>query len=98
MSPTATLAPRLPITTDPENSEFPFAELRSWITPVAQFYVRTPGDMPPRDHSLAGRTVANLFFEPSTRTRGSFELAATRLGADVVNLDLQSSSRVKGCR
>jgi aspartate carbamoyltransferase catalytic subunit len=40
--------------------------------------------------------VANLFFEPSTRTRVSFELAATRLGADVVNLDLHSSSRVKG--
>jgi aspartate carbamoyltransferase catalytic subunit len=52
--------------------------------------------MPPRDQSLAGRTVANLFFEPSTRTRVSFELAATRLGADVVNLDLHSSSRVKG--
>jgi aspartate carbamoyltransferase catalytic subunit len=63
---------------------------------LAQFYVRVPGDMPPRDQSLAGRTVANLFFEPSTRTRVSFELAATRLGADVVNLDLQSSSRVKG--
>jgi aspartate carbamoyltransferase catalytic subunit len=58
---------------------------------LAQFYVRTPGDMPPRDQSLAGRTVANLFFEPSTRTRVSFELAATRLGADVVNLALQSS-------
>jgi aspartate carbamoyltransferase catalytic subunit len=63
---------------------------------LAQFYVRSPGDMPPRDQSLAGRTVANLFFEPSTRTRVSFELAARRLGADVVNLDLQSSSRVKG--
>jgi len=63
---------------------------------LAQFYARTPGDMPPRDQSLAGRTVANLFFEPSTRTRVSFELAAMRLGADVVNLDLQSSSRVKG--
>ena len=63
---------------------------------LAQFYVRHPGDMPARDQSLAGRTVANLFFEPSTRTRVSFELAATRLGADVVNLDLHSSSRVKG--
>ena len=40
--------------------------------------------------------MANLFFEPSTRTRVSFELAARRLGADVVNLDLHSSSRVKG--
>jgi aspartate carbamoyltransferase catalytic subunit len=63
---------------------------------LAQFYVRYPGDMPARDQSLAGRTVANLFFEPSTRTRVSFELAAMRLGADVVNLDMQSSSRVKG--
>jgi aspartate carbamoyltransferase catalytic subunit len=63
---------------------------------LAQFYVRVPGDMPPRDQTLAGRTVANLFFEPSTRTRVSFDLAARRLGADVVNLDLQSSSRVKG--
>jgi aspartate carbamoyltransferase catalytic subunit len=63
---------------------------------LAQFYVRLPGDVPARDQSLAGRTVANLFFEPSTRTRVSFELAARRLGADVVNLDLQTSSRSKG--
>jgi aspartate carbamoyltransferase catalytic subunit len=63
---------------------------------LAQFYVREPGNRPARDQSLAGYTVANLFFEPSTRTRVSFELAALRLGADVVNLDMQSSSRVKG--
>ncbi len=63
---------------------------------LAQFYVRVPGELPARDQSLAGRTVANLFFEPSTRTRVSFELAARRLGADVVNLDMQGSSRVKG--
>jgi aspartate carbamoyltransferase catalytic subunit len=63
---------------------------------LAQFYVRVPGEVPARDQSLWGRTVANLFFEPSTRTRVSFELAARRLGADVVNLDMQSSSRVKG--
>jgi len=63
---------------------------------LAQFYVRTPGDLAARDGALLGRTVANLFSEPSTRTRVSFELAATRLGADVVNLDLHSSSRVKG--
>ena len=63
---------------------------------LAQFYVREAGDLPARDQSLSGHTVANLFFEPSTRTRVSFELAALRLGADVVNLDMQSSSRVKG--
>jgi aspartate carbamoyltransferase catalytic subunit len=63
---------------------------------LAQFYVRAPGDLPAMDQSLVGHTVANLFFEPSTRTRVSFELAAQRLGAEVVNLDMQSSSRVKG--
>src|SRR5688500_20389818 len=63
---------------------------------LAQFYVREPGDLAARDQTLAGHTVANLFFEPSTRTRVSFELAAHRLGADVVNLDMESSSRVKG--
>jgi aspartate carbamoyltransferase catalytic subunit len=45
---------------------------------------------------LGGRTVLNLFFEPSTRTRTSFELAARRLGADVVNFDIGFSSTAKG--
>ncbi|MFC5740218.1 aspartate carbamoyltransferase catalytic subunit [Dyella tabacisoli] len=45
---------------------------------------------------LTGRTVLNLFFEPSTRTRTSFELAARRLGADVINFDLGLSSTSKG--
>jgi aspartate carbamoyltransferase catalytic subunit len=45
---------------------------------------------------LRGRTVVNLFFEPSTRTRTSFELAATRLSAEVVNFDVAQSSAVKG--
>lgn len=45
---------------------------------------------------LAGRTVLNLFFEPSTRTRTSFELAARRLGADVINFDIGFSSTSKG--
>ena len=45
---------------------------------------------------LTGRTVLNLFFEPSTRTRTSFELAARRLGADVVNFDIGFSSTAKG--
>jgi aspartate carbamoyltransferase catalytic subunit len=46
--------------------------------------------------SLEGRTVVNLFVEPSTRTRTSFELAATRLGANVVSIDSESSSFRKG--
>jgi len=45
---------------------------------------------------LAGRTVLNLFFENSTRTRTSFEIAARRLGADVVNFDVSHSSTAKG--
>ena len=45
---------------------------------------------------LAGRTVCTLFFEPSTRTRGSFHLAATRLGADVLGFDVHASSTKKG--
>lgn len=45
---------------------------------------------------LAGETVALLFCEPSTRTRFSFELAARRLGADVLTLDESTSSRTKG--
>jgi aspartate carbamoyltransferase catalytic subunit len=45
---------------------------------------------------LAGRTVVNLFVEPSTRTRTSFELAARRLGADVISIDSESSSFRKG--
>jgi aspartate carbamoyltransferase catalytic subunit len=45
---------------------------------------------------LRGRTVINLFFEPSTRTRTSFDLAAQRLGAQVINFDIASSSTVKG--
>src|SRR5271170_868870 len=49
-----------------------------------------------RAESLKGRTVVNLFVEPSTRTRTSFELAATRLDADVVSIDSASSSFRKG--
>lgn len=45
---------------------------------------------------LRGRTVVNLFFESSTRTRSTFELAAKRLSADVLNLDIKTSATSKG--
>jgi aspartate carbamoyltransferase catalytic subunit len=45
---------------------------------------------------LAGTAVCTLFFEPSTRTRSSFQLAAMRLGADVLNFDASTSSTSKG--
>ncbi|RMF98994.1 MAG: aspartate carbamoyltransferase catalytic subunit [Gammaproteobacteria bacterium] len=62
----------------------------------AEAYLRAAGEPPARDDALVGRTVANLFFEPSTRTRASFELAAKRMNADVLNLDVNTSSRKKG--
>ena len=46
--------------------------------------------------ALRGRTVINLFFEPSTRTRTSFEIAAKRLSADAVNVSVSTSSVTKG--
>lgn len=46
--------------------------------------------------ALRGKTVVNLFYEPSTRTRTSFELAAKRLSADVINIAIESSSVKKG--
>ncbi len=62
----------------------------------AESYRRFPGQPAYEGRELAGMTLANLFFEPSTRTRASFDLASRRLGAHVLNLDMQSSSRVKG--
>jgi aspartate carbamoyltransferase catalytic subunit len=46
--------------------------------------------------ALRGRTLINLFFEPSTRTQASFELAGKRMGADVVNMSVRTSSVTKG--
>ncbi|MGI9270932.1 MAG: aspartate carbamoyltransferase catalytic subunit [Woeseiaceae bacterium] len=62
----------------------------------AERFVSPSGTFAKRSQSLAGRTIANLFFEPSTRTRASFDLAGKRLGADVLNLDVNTSSRKKG--
>jgi aspartate carbamoyltransferase catalytic subunit len=45
---------------------------------------------------LRGKAIFNLFFEPSTRTRTTFEIAAKRLSADVVNLNIATSSQTKG--
>ncbi len=50
----------------------------------------------PRKQVLDGTTVCTLFFEPSTRTRSSFHIAAQRLGADVLNFDASTSSTRKG--
>ena len=62
----------------------------------SQRYARALGERPPSNRALAGVTIGNLFTEPSTRTRVSFELAGRRLGAEVINLEVQLSSRAKG--
>jgi aspartate carbamoyltransferase catalytic subunit len=62
----------------------------------SEHFLAPAGQAAPTPQSLRGLTVANLFTEPSTRTRVSFELAALRLGAQVVNLDVELSSRAKG--
>jgi aspartate carbamoyltransferase catalytic subunit len=72
------------------------ATLLTELLDDAESYLTAPGALPARSQSLAGRTVGNLFFEPSTRTRASFDLAGRRLGADVLNLDVNTSSRKKG--
>ena len=62
---------------------------------LAQNFDDRRGDLSLRN-TLAGRTVCTLFFEPSTRTRSSFHIAAQRLGADVLNFDASTSSTSKG--
>ncbi len=53
-------------------------------------------NIPKKFDVLRGKTQINLFFEPSTRTQSSFELAGKRLGADVINMSLKQSSVTKG--
>ena len=62
----------------------------------AETFLSTNNFPSQEDKNLQGTTLANLFLEPSTRTRSSFQIAAKRLGADVLNIDDQHSSRVKG--
>lgn len=62
----------------------------------AEPYARAAEAGVKKDPLLVGKTVVNLFFENSTRTRTTFELAATRLSADVVNLQVSASSTAKG--
>lgn len=70
-------------------------ELRGLIDHSARLLPAAVGDAPAEER-LHGRVVANIFFEDSTRTRVSFEIAAKRLGASVVNLGASGSSASKG--
>jgi len=60
--------------------------------PFKELFTRSVKKVPP----LRGKTVVLLFYEPSTRTRTSFELAAKRLSADVLNISASTSSVAKG--
>lgn len=62
----------------------------------ADAYVALSRQVEKKTATLRGRTQINLFFEPSTRTQASFELAGKRLGADVMNMSVASSSVKKG--
>src|SRR5580658_8797287 len=62
----------------------------------AHFFQPAPGETFRRLEALRGKMIVNLFFEASTRTRVSFEIAARRLGADTVSIAAQGSSVSKG--
>ncbi|MDX1974990.1 MAG: aspartate carbamoyltransferase catalytic subunit [Rickettsiales bacterium] len=66
------------------------------ILDLAKKYVEKNRETDKKHATLRGRTVINLFFENSTRTRTSFELAGKRMGADVINMSASSSSVKKG--
>src|SRR5438270_6476880 len=71
------------------------ADVTRLLDAAEQFLGVGVGDVPKRD-DLKGKVVVNLFYEPSTRTRVSFGLAARRLGADVVDFAPGGSSTTKG--
>jgi len=72
----------------PEEIEFVMDTVRSMEEVLSRDIKKVP--------ALRGKTVVNLFFEPSTRTRTSFEIAGKRLSADVVNFSYTGSSQSKG--
>ncbi|WP_151670239.1 aspartate carbamoyltransferase catalytic subunit [Nitrincola schmidtii] len=72
------------------------AELLTEILDTADSFVDMSAQQVKKVPLLRGKTVANLFFEASTRTLSTFELAAKRLSADVLNLNISTSSTSKG--
>ena len=68
----------------------------SFLLAVSDSYVDRNRGTEKKQSKLRGQTVINLFFENSTRTRTSFELAGKRLSADVINMSVATSSIKKG--
>ena len=61
----------------------------------AKFFQPAPGDPYARHNLLQGRSIVNLFFEASTRTRTSFEIAGRRLGAEIISITASRFKRFK---
>ena len=68
----------------------------TWLLDLADKAADTNRQVHKKSDLLRGRTLINLFFEASTRTQASFELAGKRLGADVMNMNVSASSVQKG--
>ena len=66
------------------------------ILDTAESFLNADGQSVKKVPLLRGKTIVNLFFESSTRTRTTFELAAKRLSADVLNININASATVKG--
>ena len=72
------------------------AEMLRHILDTAESFVSVAERDVKKVPLLRGKAIFNLFFEPSTRTRTTFEIAAKRLSADVINLNIGASSQSKG--
>jgi len=72
------------------------AEILLQVLDTAQSFISVTAREVKKVPLLRGKAIFNLFFEPSTRTRTTFEIAAKRLSADVLNLNIATSSQTKG--
>jgi aspartate carbamoyltransferase catalytic subunit len=80
----------------PAGDRGPFPPDIAFLLDSAEAAIDVSRQVEKKKATLRGRTQINLFFEPSTRTQSSFELAGKRLGADVMNMSVAQSSVKKG--
>ncbi|NOQ15707.1 MAG: aspartate carbamoyltransferase catalytic subunit, partial [Methyloprofundus sp.] len=71
-------------------------ELLTEILDIAESFAGITAQHVKKVPLLRGKTIVNLFFENSTRTRATFELAATRLSADILSMNIATSATSKG--